>query len=102
MLKKYGFPITTFVYTSNEDMKKAAKQEDCVIRDIKQRNKYGLPLMSFVMRDLKMHSNTSFVGYINSDILLNPKIFSLLSFVSLLKESKKIRFPVSLKLIFLL
>ena len=94
ILRKRGYPITTFVYTSSRDIKTAAQKEECVIRSIKRRNKFGLPILSLILQDLKSNSNTSYIAYINSDILLNPNTFSLLHYVDSCRRSKRIKFPV--------
>ena len=94
ILKKRGYPITTFVYTSNKDLIKAALTKNCVIRGVTQRNEFGLPLMSFILQDLKQNAKTQFLSYINSDILLNPETFSLLRFVSNCHKLQRIHFPV--------
>lgn len=55
--------------------------------------------MSAVLQDLKQNSNTPFVSYINSDILLNPDTFSLLRYVLNCRKSRRIKFPVGLRFI---
>ena len=82
MLQFQGYPITTYVYTSNEVVRQKALEAKCIPREVKHRNKYGLPLLSSIMQDLRSISNSSYIGYINSDILINPGSFSLLKYVT--------------------
>ena len=94
MLQFSGYPIITYVYTSDEVVKQKAIEAKFIPREIKHRNKYGLPLMSSILQDLRSISNYTYIGYINSDILLNPDSFSLLKFVSKYRFAYNITGPV--------
>lgn len=101
-LRLYGYPVDTFVYTSNIDVRIAAKQKRHIIRSIKRRNEFGLPILSYILQDLSLYSHSSYLAYINSDILLNPDIFPLLRYISSCQELKEIKTPVGIMLIWLL
>lgn len=94
MLQFQGYPITTYVYTSNEVVRQKALEAKCIPREVKHRNKYGLPLLSSIMQDLRSISNSSYIGYINSDILIHPDSFSLLKFVTDNRFDSNITGPV--------
>ena len=53
--------------------------------------------MPHILEDLWLNSNSSYLAYINSDILLNPEIFNLLRFITTCLKSKKIKSPVSMR-----
>ena len=102
MLQFQGYPITTYVYTSNEVVRQKALEAKCIPREVKHRNKYGLPLLSSIMQDLRSVSNSSYIGYINSDILINPGSFSLLKYVTNNRFDYNITGPVYSLIIWLL
>ena len=102
LLQFQGYPITTYVYTSNEVVRQKALEAKCIPREVKHRNKYGLPLLSSIMQDLRSVSNSSYIGYINSDILINPGSFSLLKYVTNNRFDYNITGPVYSLIIWLL
>lgn len=102
LLQFQGYPITTYVYTSNEVVRQKALEAKCIPREVKHRNKYGLPLLSSIMQDLRSISNSSYIGYINSDILIHPDSFSLLKFMTDNRFDYNITGPVCSLIIWLL
>ena len=59
------------------------------VRNVTHRTNYGLPILKFLLMDVQSLSNSSYIGYINSDILIHPETFSILGFMS---RRKKIEF----------
>lgn len=94
MLQLNGYPILTYVYTSDEIVKRKAIEANCVPREIKHRNIYGLPVIPSILQDLHSITKCPFIGYINSDILLNPDSFSLLRFFVKHRKDYNISGPV--------
>lgn len=45
------------------------------------RNKYGLPFIKSLLQIMKKKINSKYYGYINSDILLNPRVLFLLPII---------------------
>ena len=64
------------------------------MRPVKQRSEYGLPVLSYLLRDVQKISSDPYIGYINSDILLNPDVFSVLNFISSKKKLLFAKKPV--------
>ena len=98
ILQFSGHPIYTYVYTSNKKVKEKALEAKCIPREVPQRNAFGLPTLSSILQDLRSVSNCSYIAYINSDIMLNPEIFSLLEFVSNHRYDYNLTQPVYIQL----
>ena len=47
--------------------------------EISEVNKYGIPTLKSMIKDARSLYNSSYIMYINSDILVNPDIFYLIS-----------------------
>lgn len=45
------------------------------------RNKYGMPFIKSILQILKKKIKSKYYGYINSDILLNPKVIYILPII---------------------
>ena len=83
---------------TNKKVKEKALEAKCIPREVPQRNAFGLPTLSSILQDLRSVSNCSYIAYINSDIMLNPEIFSLLEFVSNHRDDYNLTQPVYIQL----
>lgn len=95
-LKARGLPITVYIYTSSAAVTAKCAPFHFTIRPVQQRSRYGLPVLSSLLRDAQKISSDPYIGYINSDILLNPNIMSVLNFISSKKKQMFAKKPVLL------
>lgn len=72
------FNFKGVVFTQSNAVKTEALHYNLTVLTIFSRNVYGLPLISSIFEIMKENINADNYGYMNSDILLNPKIFTLL------------------------
>ena len=87
-------PITVYIYTSSAAVTAKCAPFHFIMRPVKQRSEYGLPVLSYLLRDAQKISSDPYIAYINSDILLNPGVFSVLNFVSSKKKQMFAKKPV--------
>lgn len=64
------------------------------VRNVTHRTNYGLPILRYLLMDAQSLSNSSYIGYINSDILIHPDTFSILGFISKRKKGQFRNDPV--------
>lgn len=72
------FNFKGVVFTQSKSVKKEALDYNLTVFTINSRNEYGIPLISSMLIIMKENINADYYGYMNSDILLNPKVFTLL------------------------
>ena len=62
---------------SNSIIKEALSNNLTVLLNVK-RNQYKMPYFRSLLVIMKQYIQAQFYGYMNSDILLNPRVFQLL------------------------
>lgn len=92
MLSLYqrSFPFIGIVFSDSEAVKDFATANNVLTVSNVARNKYGLPIITSLYERAYNIVNGSFYGYINSDIILNSHIFSLLHNVTNLIDQGKL------------
>lgn len=84
MLSLYqkAFSFKGILFTDSPSLIQYAQMCNITVMTNVSRNKYRMPFFnSMMMRALNTY-NASFYGYLNSDILVNPRVFSLLPTIS--------------------
>lgn len=70
------------VFSNSTDIKEFGRQHNIsVISDVAH-NAYNMPYVNEMLLSVYRSYNASFYGFLNSDVLMNPRVFSLLSEVS--------------------
>ena len=87
-------PLTVYIYTSSAAVNVKCAPFQFTVRPVKKRSEYGLPILSYLLYDAQKMSSDPYIGYINSDILLNPGIFSILDFISSKRKRVSANKPV--------
>ena len=72
------FDFKGVVFSNSPKIKDVAAAYNLTILPIVKRNKFKLPVFKELMGTLTQKFNASFYGYMNSDILMNPSVFTLL------------------------
>ena len=72
------FNFKGVVFTESNAVKTEALNYNLTVFTHLSRNEYGLPLISSMFEIMKENINANNYGYMNSDILLNPKVLTLL------------------------
>lgn len=92
MLSLYqrSFSCKGIVFSDSNTVKDFASQSDVMTMSNIVRNKYGLPIISSLFQRARSAVNGSFYGYINSDVVLNPRVFSLLPTITKLIDQGKL------------
>ena len=75
------FNFKGVVFTNSFPIKSFSKQYHLTVLPITKRNKFNMPVFRDMMITMKTLFQSKFYGYLNSDILMNPRIFDLLPFV---------------------
>lgn len=75
--QQYSFRGVVFT-TSSRVIDACKKYNLTVITDM-QRNEYGLPIVSYMFQRMVVSVDASYYGYMNSDILFPPDVFTILS-----------------------
>ena len=70
------------MFTTSVSLQSYLKQYHIETRRTVERNKYGLPLLKSMLQQIYDDYSYEYIGYLNSDILLNPSVFSILQTVS--------------------
>lgn len=70
-----SFRFKAIVFTDSPAIRSTAERLHLLWLPIVHANPYGLPLVREMLLAARNHFNTSFYGYMNSDILLNPGVF---------------------------
>ena len=93
-LKARRMPLTVYIYTSSAAVIAKCTPFHFIMRPVKDRSEYGLPILSSLLIDTQKISSDPYIGYINSDILLHPNIISVLNFISFKKKQMFAKQPV--------
>ena len=72
------FSCKCIVFTNSKAVKDFASAHKVITMNNAARNEYGLPIVRSFFEIALNKFNASFYGYLNSDVVLNPRIFSLL------------------------
>lgn len=75
-LYQKSFDIKGIVYTNSDPVIEYARQRNLTVIREYAVNEYGVPLFRSLMEKQKELFRSSFYGYINSDILIDPSLFS--------------------------
>ena len=84
------FSCRSIVFTTSEPMLRLCRALGLTATYDIEENPYGLPYIGSMFRRAASLFQAQFYGYINADILLSTKIFSILSFI---QEQRKTFFP---------
>lgn len=72
------FAFKGVIFTNSAALSQLAKEKDILVVNNVTKNPYGLPLVNEMFLSVKRAISSKFYGYINSDILIHPRVFSLL------------------------
>ena len=86
------FNVHCLFYTRNNTIAAMFNRTRYSISMDYQCNPYGVPYINSLLQGAK-HFNASYYAYVNSDILIDPEMFSVLSFMQ--REMKKGSVPVA-------
>lgn len=86
------FNVHCIFYTINDTIATMFNRTGYTISGDYQCNPYGIPYFNSLLQGAK-HFNANYYAYINSDILIDPEMFSVLSFMQ--KEMKKGSVPIA-------
>lgn len=86
------FNVHCIFYTRNDTIASMFNRTGYSIRDDYQCNPYGVPYFNSLLQGAKQF-NAHYYAYINSDILIDPKVFSVLSFMQ--REMMKGSVPIA-------
>ena len=78
--KEYSFKGV--VFTKSAEVTKVAKSFNLSVIPRVLRNHYRLPYIRNIFQKMKKRINSRYYGYINSDILLHPRVFELLPIIN--------------------
>lgn len=70
------------VFTSSPEITQLARYYNLTIIKSVLRNSYGMPFIRSIFQIMKGKISAMFYGYINSDILIHPRVFELLPIIS--------------------
>lgn len=70
------------VFSNSTSIKEFGRQHNVSVITGIPHNEYGLPFVNEMFISVYRSYNASFYGFVNSDVLMNPRVFSLLSEVS--------------------
>lgn len=70
------------VFTTSHSLISFCESKNITVIQRISRNEFGLPYVRDMLIELKARYNSSYYGYMNSDILLNPNIISTLKGIS--------------------
>ena len=76
------FGIKSIVFTNNYRAKLYCKKNNIVTEPLLHVNKYGMPILRNMIETARNDYPSDFVVYINSDILINPYLFSAIYSIS--------------------
>lgn len=86
------YNVHCIFYTRNDTIATMFNRTGYTISGNYQCNPYGIPFFYSLLQDAK-HFNANYYAYINSDILIDPEVFSVLSFMQ--EEMKKGSVPIA-------
>ena len=76
------FGIKSIVFTSNNDVITYCKKNNIETEPLRYVNIYGMPVLRSMVETARKKHKSDFVVYINSDILINPYLFSAIYSIS--------------------
>ena len=68
--------IKAVVFTNNKEVIKFCQTQNVFTENVIYTNKYGMPILRYMVEIARFEYPSDFVIYINSDILINPNFFS--------------------------
>ena len=71
--------VKSIVFTTSPDVIHFCNILNITTMNISEVNKYGIPTLKSMVKDARQLYNSSYIMYINSDILINPDIFYFIS-----------------------
>ena len=74
--------IKSIVFTSNKDVINYCEKWNINTKPLLHVNKYGMPILHNMIETARNDYPSDFVIYINSDILINPYLFSAIYSIS--------------------
>lgn len=84
------------VFTNSFQIKEAASIYNLDVLPIRKRSKFKMPVIRDLLLSLQKKYSSSFYGYMNSDILMNPRVFDLLPITA--KRMKNRQLPLFVEL----
>ena len=76
-----SFNVHFILFSSNRDIKQQFNTSHCMVVSDYARNPYGIPIINSMFSIAHRLVNAKYYGYVNSDILLQPSLFRVLSFL---------------------
>lgn len=67
-----------FVFSSSKSVTRYAMKHNITVIRRFERNEYGLPYFRSMIISMKKRVKSLYYGYLNSDCLLNPRVFEVL------------------------
>ena len=76
-----SFNVHFILFSSNREIKQQFNTSHCMVVSDYARNPYGIPIINSMFSIAHRLVNAKYYGYVNSDILLQPSLFRVLSFL---------------------
>lgn len=85
--------VETLVFTDSGRIASFVNTMGLSTSSVSHRNKYGMPILKYMLLDAKQRYKTDFIIFINSDILINPFIFHFVLSANPYIKSQSLRLP---------
>lgn len=90
------FSFKGIIFTNSNDVGMFAESLNITVFPIKKRSKFRMPVIKEMLNTMRNQYQSKFYGYMNSDILLHYRVFSLLPLVTKRMKSRKLPANVEL------
>ena len=90
-LYKKELNVLVVVFTDSATITKYVQSRGLIALPQTETNMYGMPYLSNMLEFIHLHINCQQIIYMNSDILINPGIFSLAKQINLMLQGKEVR-----------
>ena len=83
------FDFCYIIYTNSSEVIHNINNKMKIVRQF-QVNQFSIPIVSYILMDIKNKFRSDFYAYVNSDILLSEKLFSILDYIRYLIRIKSL------------
>ena len=90
------FSFKGIVFTTSHSLLSFCTSKNITVIQKMSRNEFGLPFVKDMLIELRARYNSSYYGYMNSDILLNPNVISVLKGISERINNKKYPYTIGI------
>lgn len=84
------FRVRFVIFSGNENIKKQFNGSNCLVEGDFARNTYGIPIINSLFSTAHHLFYAKYYGYVNSDILLHPHLFRVLSYLNRYTRSESL------------